>query len=163
MNTQFKLGDKVRVIAENKTSEIGEHQKTVGSVGVVTEVFLNEEFSNKTVTNYEVRFGNFEDLYFEEHTIELVSRVKGLTFGQAIEALKEGKKITRSGWNGKGMFLYFVPAASYPPSTQVATDDFNGNNVPYRSYIAMKTAQGDVVPWVASQSDILEDDWEVIE
>lgn len=38
-----------------------------------------------------------------------------MTFGEAIEAAKMGKKIARAGWNGKGMFLYYVPAAAYPP------------------------------------------------
>ncbi|PEL24351.1 hypothetical protein CN624_18365 [Bacillus toyonensis] len=83
-------------------------------------------------------------------------------FGQAIEALKQGKKVMRKGWNGKGMFLYFVPEASYPPSTDIAKEAFNGQAVPYGAYIAMKTAQGNVVPWLASQTDVLAEDWEVI-
>ena len=83
----------------------------------------------------------------------------GMPFGLAIEAAKKGKKIARAGWNGKGMFLYHVPAAAYPPSTEVAKAAFHGENVPYGAYIAMKTAQGNVVPWLASQTDMLADDW----
>lgn len=86
-----------------------------------------------------------------------------MNFGLAIEAAKKGKKIARVGWNGKGMFLYHVPAAAYPPSTEVAKAAFNGENVPYGAYIAMKTAQGNVVPWLASQTDILADDWYIVE
>ncbi|PEM65292.1 hypothetical protein CN613_25445 [Bacillus pseudomycoides] len=85
-----------------------------------------------------------------------------MNFGQAIEALKQGKKVARKGWNGKGMFLYYVPSASYPPSTDIAKEAFGGQNVPYGAYIAMKTAQGNVVPWLASQTDVLAEDWEVI-
>lgn len=87
----------------------------------------------------------------------------GMCFGLAIEAAKQGKKIARAGWNGKGMFLYHVPAAAYPPSTEVAKAAFQGENVPYGAYIAMKTAQGNVVPWLASQTDMLSDDWYIVE
>ena len=85
-------------------------------------------------------------------------------FGLAIEAAKKGAKITRRGWNGKGMFLYYVPEGRYPARTDaaksIATED---GKVDYGAYIAMKTAQGNVVPWLASQTDILADDWEVVE
>ena len=87
----------------------------------------------------------------------------GMTFGLAIEAMKKGMKVARHGWNGKGMFLYHVPAAAYPPSTEVAKATFHGENVPYGAYIAMKTAQGNVVPWLASQTDMLADDWFIVE
>lgn len=81
-----------------------------------------------------------------------------MNFGQAIEALKEGKKVSRSGWNGKNMYLYYVSANEYPAITEIAKQEF-GEMVPYRDYIAMKTAQGNIVPWVASQTDILAEDW----
>ena len=87
----------------------------------------------------------------------------GMNFGLAIEAAKKGKRIARAGWNGKGMFLYYVPAAAYPPTTDVAKEAFGGENVPYGAYIAMKTAQGNVVPWLASQTDMLADDWYIVE
>ena len=56
-----------------------------------------------------------------------------------------------------------VPGASYPPSTSIAKDTFNGEDVPYGAYIAMKTAQGNVVPWLASQTDVLAEDWVIVE
>lgn len=87
-----------------------------------------------------------------------------LNFGQAIAALKLGKKVTREGWNGKGMFLYLVPANSYPAQTGAAKEYWGEKAmVPYRAYIAMKTAQEDVVCWTASQSDVLAEDWTIIE
>lgn len=85
-----------------------------------------------------------------------------MKFGQAIEVLKAGGKVARQGWNGKGMFLYYVPAAAYPPSTDIAKKAFNGEPVPYSAYIAMKTAQNNVVPWLASQTDVLAEDWEIV-
>lgn len=87
----------------------------------------------------------------------------GMSFGLAIEAMKKGFRVARDGWNGKGMFLYYVPASAYPPSTEVAKEAFGGENVPYGAYVAMKTAQGNVVPWLASQTDMLADDWYIVE
>lgn len=88
-------------------------------------------------------------------------KVTGLPFGLAIESLKRGLKVARQGWNGKNMFLYYVPSNSYPAQTDVAKEHF-GDVVPYRDYIAMKTVNNEVVPWVASQSDVLEDDWIIV-
>lgn len=87
----------------------------------------------------------------------------GLDFGQAIEALKVGRKVARKGWNGKGMFVYHVPAATYPPTTEVMKSAFDGEEVPYREYLALKTAQNDVATWSPSTSDALAEDWGVVE
>lgn len=88
-----------------------------------------------------------------------------MDFGKAIEALKAGELVSRQGWNGKGMFLYYVPAAKYPAQRNgkgTMLGVFPDDMVPYRDYIAMKTAQNDVVPWVASQTDVLAEDWEIV-
>jgi hypothetical protein len=85
-----------------------------------------------------------------------------VSFGAAIEALKIGHKVARKGWNGKGMFLYYVPANSYPAVTDIAKQTFPDGLVPYSAYIAMKTADNKVVPWLASQSDVLEEDWVIV-
>lgn len=84
-----------------------------------------------------------------------------MDIGTAISAMRDGARVARTGWNGKGMWLYLVPANSYPAQTDAAKAAF-GENVPYREYVAMKTAQDDVVPWVASQSDLLADDWYIV-
>ena len=85
-----------------------------------------------------------------------------MDFGHAIQALKDGDKVARSGWNGKGMFLYYVAANSYPVernANSAVAGMFEDDMVPYGAYIAMKTAQGNVVPWLASQTDMLAEDW----
>ena len=87
----------------------------------------------------------------------------GMTFGFAIQAMRAGMKLSRAGWNGKGMFVYYVCMSSYQPTTQAARDFFCGGLVPYREYIAMKTVDDEVVPWVASQTDILAEDWGIVE
>jgi hypothetical protein len=92
----------------------------------------------------------------------------GLTFGDAVEALKVGKKVAREGWNGKGMFLYYVPANAYLPTTLTGEEiarkleEKHQGHVPYGAYIAMWTAQNNVVPWLASQTDVLAEDWVII-
>lgn len=88
-----------------------------------------------------------------------------MNFGHALEMMKRGEAVSRSGWNGKGMFLYLVPAPEqgYPAQTGVAKRFFGeGALVPYGPYIAMKTADGTVVPWLCSQTDALSDDWGVV-
>ena len=84
-----------------------------------------------------------------------------MDFSAALASLKMGWAVSREGWNGKGMFIYLVPANAYPAQTGAAKAYFGeGAMVPYGGYIAMKTAQGNVVPWLASQTDILADDWQ---
>lgn len=88
-----------------------------------------------------------------------------MKFGEAIEALKEGRKVYREGWNGKGMFLILVPGspsvkpvAGTPYSKAGITEPTNIN-----PHIDMFTAQGEMQPgWLASQADMLAEDWRVI-
>jgi hypothetical protein len=68
-----------------------------------------------------------------------------MTFSEALEALKQGSRVARSGWNGKGMWLEVQRPDAHSKMTL--------------PYIFMSTAQGDLVPWLASQTDILADDW----
>ena len=92
---------------------------------------------------------------------EAYRETDGLPFGFAIEALKKGRKVTRLGWNGNGMLLYYVPAARYKSVTDVAISI--GETVQYRGYLALKTVQGDIAMWSPSGSDALADDWVILE
>ena len=87
-----------------------------------------------------------------------------LTFGQAIEALKQGKKVARAGWNGKGMFLFLVPGSTFKVNKAPLLGIYpEGTEVNYCSHINMKTADDKVVPWLASQTDVLAEDWDIVE
>ena len=92
-----------------------------------------------------------------------------MTFGEAIEALKSGKRVAREGWNGKGMFLVLVHGS------RVSANDMRNGTVRayYRNrgydyvditpHIDMKAADGSmVIGWTASQSDMLSEDWYVV-
>ena len=83
-----------------------------------------------------------------------------LTFGQALEALKSGKKVARNGWNGKRMFLLYVPSEKWGIIDKIGLGIPNGNLL---SWIGIKTADNKFVPWLASQTDMLSEDWEIVE
>lgn len=110
-------------------------------------------------------------------------------FGDAIEALKQGKRVAREGWNGKGMFIFERPSdelevgfiidkvKSLPQSVK---DYFAGNvntgateetrqhlmngKVKFGSYLCMYAADGSIVNgWLASQTDMLSEDWCILD
>lgn len=88
-----------------------------------------------------------------------------MDIGDAVAEMMNGHKVQRKGWNGKGMFLYYVPENKYPASRntlKTMEGVFPENMVPYGAYVAMKTAQDNVVPWLASQTDLLATDWQVV-
>jgi hypothetical protein len=85
-----------------------------------------------------------------------------MTFSQALAHLKIGNTVNRIGWNGKNMFLFLVPGSTFkvnrPPLLSIFEE---GTEVNYHSHIDMKTATGDIVPWLPSQADLLQEDWVV--
>ena len=88
----------------------------------------------------------------------------GLTFGDALQALKAGKRVARAGWNGKGMFVYYVRAAAYLAQSAAAIEYFGENAyVPYAPYLALKGVDEKVSTWVPSINDVLAEDWVVLE
>lgn len=93
----------------------------------------------------------FEDAYRD---------CKGMTFGIAVELLKKGCKVAREGWNGKGMFLLYVPSEKWGIIDKIGLEIPKGNLLPW---IGMKTADGKFVPWLASQTDMLAEDWVIVE
>ena len=85
---------------------------------------------------------------------------QGMAFGDALKALKAGQRVARTGWNGKGMFVYLVPAASYPVQTGAAKAHFGDSAmVPYNAYMAIKNVDETVSTWVPSVNDCIAEDW----
>ena len=79
-------------------------------------------------------------------------RLKGrqpVDFGNALEALRAGQRVTRRGWNGRDMYV------------ALQTPDAHSNMT--LPYIYMRTVTGDLVPWLASQTDLLSSDWALAE
>lgn len=89
------------------------------------------------------------------------------TFGWAIEQLKDGARVQRIGWNGKGMFLFRVGNWKAEPENvgngYMRAPDGAAERLPKLPFIAMKTATNEVVPWLASQTDVLATDWQLFE
>jgi len=107
----------------------------------------------------------FEDAY---------RKCTDMTFGLAIEAAKKGHKIARRGWNGKNMFIVYMEPLFLPPfNTQGTarkvndrTARFIGADKPLdcQPYFAMYNAKEQWIPgWLASQTDMLSEDWFVVE
>lgn len=94
---------------------------------------------------------------------------RNLDFGAAINAMKAGKRVCREGWNGKGMYLWLLPAANVkaewckePHLRELA--ESNGGEFECLGSIRMKTADNKVLTgWLASQTDMLSTDWCIIE
>jgi hypothetical protein len=86
-----------------------------------------------------------------------------MDFGDALDLLRAGSRLSRGGWNGKGM--YVVLQKGYPggipinENTAVATGLEQGTVCRFLPYLMMRTADGSFVPWLASQTDILGEDW----
>ncbi len=96
-----------------------------------------------------------------------------MDFGDAIRAMKAGKKVARAGWNGKGMWVAYTPGITFPKeyakdghaakhrADEIATA---GGEVTLLPHIDMRAADGSmVIGWLASQTDMLAEDWAVVE
>lgn len=108
---------------------------------------------------------------YDDLAITVYERTKGanrecdrMTFGMAIEELKAGRKVCRKGWNGKGMFLFLVQGSTFkvnrPPLLGIYPE---GTEINYHAHIDMRTADGKIVPWLATQTDMLSEDWCIVE
>lgn len=86
-----------------------------------------------------------------------------MDFSDALAALKKGYRVARSGWNGKGMYIFVVPGSVFKVNREPLLSIMGeGTEVEYHPHIDMKTAQGYVVPWIASQADLFADDWVLV-
>lgn len=97
----------------------------------------------------------------------------GMSFGQAVELLKQDMRVVRSGWNGKGMFLLLIKGEAVtekindcygdPNRYDVGADGYEkSQSIPVLDAIYMKTADNKLVAWLASQTDMLAEDWYVV-
>jgi len=135
---------------------------------------MTQYYSTKRVAaDFEPRSGNggyaihYQDGYQSWCPTNVFERdyqpITAMSFGHALAALKAGEKVCRQGWNGKGMFLFLVPGSRFTVNRAPLLGIYpEGTEVEYHAHIDMKTAQGYVVPWLASQADMLADDWMVV-
>ncbi|SMC38308.1 DUF2829 domain-containing protein [Papillibacter cinnamivorans] len=117
---------------------------------------------------YRVRYEDGYESWSPKSVFEKAYKpIDGINFGLAIEAAKMGKRISRAGWNGKGMFVVYQKG--YPngiPCNEQTAKAFGyelGSTFICRPYLQMRCADGTHQMWLASQSDILADDWFIAE
>ena len=79
-----------------------------------------------------------------------------MSFGDAVKCMEKGERVMRHGWNGKGMYIFHVNDWSY--SHPFLKTDMK-TNLPF---LAMKTVQDEIIPWLASQTDMLAKDWWIV-
>ena len=85
---------------------------------------------------------------------------KPLDFAAVVRGLKAGKRYARAGWNGKGMFIFLVPGSRFKVNREPLLSILgDGTEVDYHGHVDMRTATGQIVPWLCSQTDLLAEDW----
>ena len=86
----------------------------------------------------------------------------GMNFGLAIEAMKKGLRVARAGWNGKGMYVFLAEGVEF--TTAADMEEFRDQDVEVSDLLVLRTAQKTLQPgWLATQSDMLADDWYIVE
>lgn len=94
-----------------------------------------------------------------------------LSFGHALVALQEGKRVARAGWNGKGMWLSLsgngvreIPSSAFWSKNNADYAEQQGGVAKVLPCLTMKTATGEILMgWLASQTDMLANDWQIAE
>lgn len=122
------------------------------------------ENENPADEGYLVKYPDGYESWCPKKQFEEANReTSGMTFGWAIEAMKKGYKVARTGWNGKGMFLYLIKGTELQTGLNYGFGEYQ-NEPQFVDTICMKTAQNMlVIGWLASQTDMLADDWMIVE
>ena len=86
-----------------------------------------------------------------------------MDFSEALLYIKAGKRVSREGWNGKGMFIFLVPGSTFTVNREPLLSILGeGTQVNYHGHVDMKTADGMIVPWLCSQTNMLATDWGIV-
>lgn len=118
------------------------------------------ENENPEDEGYHIVYSDGYETWIPQKQFDEVYRgVRHLTFGIAVELLKKGKKVARQGWNGKGMYLFLSPKLGCQMYEQFTGEKIND----LQEFVVMKTTDGTLVPWLASQTDVLAEDWMFVE
>lgn len=87
-----------------------------------------------------------------------------MNYSQALDCLKVGMLVSRTGWNGKGMFIFLVQGSTFEVSRAPLLGIFPaGKVITYCPHIDMYTADKTVVPWLCSQTDAMAEDWGIVD
>ena len=112
---------------------------------------------------YKVRYPDgYESFSPKEVFEEAYRRTDNMNFGLALEAAKKGLRIARSGWNGRGMYVFLADVQELNTAADIS--EFKDQDVEIYDLLVLRTAQETLQPgWLATQSDMLADDWKIVE
>ena len=166
-NMKQYIGTKV-VLAEPAFKLTGRRENCRVSNQVLNAVQVEEckasgwEFTDQQ-EGYRVRYADGYESWCPKDVFEDAYRqTDAMNFGLAIEAMKKGERVARKGWNGKDMYVFLA----YEPDfvTDADISEFDQLEVEVCDMLVMKTAQNTFQPgWLASQADMLADDWYIVE
>lgn len=140
--------------------------------GGETEVIINPNAAEKVAYiektyNDDLVHCNSEQIFIENYEYGYADDADCMNFGDALEIAKMGGRITRNGWNGKGMYVFLARDVQF--NTDADLSEFNPeritectpqNAVPVSDILVLRTAQATFQPgWLATQSDMLAEDW----
>lgn len=144
-------------IIEAEPMTRGEYAKLSGRNSILTE-----KGESADDPGYHVRYpDDYESWSPAKAFEEAYQTFDKMSFGHALELLKRGYAVAREGWNGKGQFVFI--ASEFEFVTKVNLEAFQESGVNVDKSICMLNAQGDVVVgWLASQTDMLSEDWYMV-
>lgn len=126
-------------------------------------VHLFEEYPEEVERGYRLRYPDGYISWSPQEVFEeAYRRTDGMNFGLALEAVKKGKRVARAGWNGKGMYIFLADVNDFHTAADIS--EFEDQDVGCPDVLAIRTAQRELqVGWLASQADMLADDWYIVE
>jgi len=85
-----------------------------------------------------------------------------MNFSEALEHIKQGKKLTRTAWHGFGVFVYFVAGSQFEVNRAPLNTIFeDGTKITYRSHLDWHDPEGNCGVWTPNANDLLAEDWEI--
>lgn len=146
-------GESACVDPNNFNQEIGEkiaYEQAVDQMWMPYGFWLHQKMHDEA---RQVEKNNIEDV---------LPKTEYMDFGQAVRVVKAGIRVCRAGWNGKGMYLILIKGEAVVECIKWRYGDPTPNStLKVLDSIYMRTVQGDLVPWLASQTDVLAEDWQI--
>lgn len=128
----------------------------------LARLFELSEDADLNLEYYLVQSDGGPVVYTAEGFEAIFREADGMNFGLALEACKMGERIARKGWNGKNMYVFLAHEPDF--NTDADLSMYDGLEVEVGDVLAMKTAQETFqLGWLASQADMLADDWYIVE
>lgn len=156
------IGTKIIQAEAAKRFWMPDGSKVIASVNEIMAYEIQKE-ATACDEGYKVRYPDgYESFSPKEVFEEAYRRTDNMNFGLALEATKKGLRIARSGWNGRGMYVFLADIQEL--NTRADLSEFQDQDVEISELLVLRTAQETMQPgWLATQSDMLANDWYIVE